>query len=520
MCDVSAQGLSGGSSRSHPAYSEVSTIVPAAGNRNNSSGTSINNVGSNGNCWSSSANSDTNARNLNLNGTNFNWNNNNRANGLTVRPVLEVTTSATAVPLVAGVRPSFPSCQMKLTEQNIRDDLNVAYLDARRFKRTTIAQMEFEEYQEVSLEGLVSALVTRTYKPLPAFCFITFDPVQREVFASQFPDRVVQHMLYNYLAPFFERLFIHDTYSCRLGMGTDYGVKRYCHHLRSVTDNFTKEAWVLMVDLSGYFMSIDKALLFDTIMHELTSKADRLSDDHVHTWGEKLDIDFCEYLLHCFLDRNPAKDRIKLGKPSNWIGLPANKQLENSPEGIGIVIGDIISQLFSNINLNLTDQWAKREIQLEHWGHYVDDHFVMSMDLDLLNRLQDEILPEAFKNIAHVNLHPKKCHIVPADGANQFLGAYIRKGFLLPRQRTVDKFVMKMQMKEYDLMINTPTLQELLDIRASVNSYLGILSHYKSFNLRKKYIDTPAFNKYFLLDEEMHKITLKKQYLHDPYLIW
>ena len=303
-------------------------------------------------------------------------------------------------------------------------------------------------------------------------------------------------------------------------MGTDYGVKRYCHHIRSVTDNYTKEAWILMVDLSGYFMSIDKKLLFDTIMYELRSKADRISDNRVQTWGEKLDIDFCEYLLHCFLDRNPAKDRIKLGKPSNWVGLPKNKQLEFSDEGIGVVIGDIISQLFSNINLNLTDQWAKRKMLIEHWGHYVDDHFAMSQDLDLLNRLKDEILPVAFKEIAHVNVHPRKCHIVPADGATQFLGAYIKKGFMLPRQRTIDKFVMKMQQREYQLMMETPTLQDLLDIRASVNSYLGILSHYKSFNLRKKYIDTPAFNKYFILDKEMHKMTIKKEYLHDPYLIW
>lgn len=62
---------------------------PAAGYRNNSSGTSINNVTSNGYCWSSSANSSTNGRNLNLNSSNFNWNNNNRANGFSVRPVLE-----------------------------------------------------------------------------------------------------------------------------------------------------------------------------------------------------------------------------------------------------------------------------------------------------------------------------------------------------------------------------------------------------------------------------------------------
>ena len=88
---------------------------------------------------------------------------------------------------------------MRITEQQIRDDLHRGYIDARRYKRTTLAQMEFEECQEPDLELLANDLVNRCYKPKPAFCFITFDPVQREVFASQFEDRIVQHMLYSYL---------------------------------------------------------------------------------------------------------------------------------------------------------------------------------------------------------------------------------------------------------------------------------------------------------------------------------
>ena len=80
------------------AFSSDGSLFPAAGNRNNSSGTTLNNVTSNGNCWASSANSETNARNLNLNSERFNWNNNNRANGLTVRPVREFTPALSVLP--------------------------------------------------------------------------------------------------------------------------------------------------------------------------------------------------------------------------------------------------------------------------------------------------------------------------------------------------------------------------------------------------------------------------------------
>ena len=65
-------------------------LFPASGNRNNNSGTTLNNVTTNGYCWSSSANSGNNGHNLNLNESAMYWNNNNRANGFPVRPVVAI----------------------------------------------------------------------------------------------------------------------------------------------------------------------------------------------------------------------------------------------------------------------------------------------------------------------------------------------------------------------------------------------------------------------------------------------
>ena len=64
---------------------KVTGFFPASGNRD---GSALNNRGSNGNYWSSSFNNATNAYNLNFNSGNVNpVNNNNRRNGLTIRPV-------------------------------------------------------------------------------------------------------------------------------------------------------------------------------------------------------------------------------------------------------------------------------------------------------------------------------------------------------------------------------------------------------------------------------------------------
>nr|WP_294483227.1 hypothetical protein [uncultured Bacteroides sp.] len=160
-----------------------SIFLPAAGNRNNG-GTSMNNVGSNGNYWSSQQYNSSNGQNFNFNSSNYNLNNNNRNNGFPVRCCLPE--------LAKTQKLSFPV--FNITKEQLLVDLFKAYYDARKHKRNT--------------------------------CFIIEDPVKREIFAADFRDRVVHHLVYNYIMPIFERTFIADSYSCRKGKGTLYGVKR------------------------------------------------------------------------------------------------------------------------------------------------------------------------------------------------------------------------------------------------------------------------------------------------------
>lgn len=56
-------------------------------------------------------------------------------------------------------------------------DVFDAYYDARRNKRNTKSQLAFEMNLEHNLLQLYEELRTRTYKPSPCTCFITFDPV-------------------------------------------------------------------------------------------------------------------------------------------------------------------------------------------------------------------------------------------------------------------------------------------------------------------------------------------------------
>ena len=96
-------------------------------------------------------------------------------------------------------------------------------------------------------------------------CFIVRDPVPREVFVASFRDRIVYHLLYNWLMLVFESSFIYDSDSCRVGKGTLFGIKRLKHHIRSCSDNYRRECHILKLDIEGCFMNINRQRLYDTI---------------------------------------------------------------------------------------------------------------------------------------------------------------------------------------------------------------------------------------------------------------
>lgn len=190
---------------------------------------------------------------------------------------------------------------MKLLEY-----LYIAYYNARRNKRAKIEQLEFELNLEDNFLKLYRQLKNRSYTPGKNAVFIINRPVKREIFAAPFADRVIHHLYYNYVNGIFERTFITDSYSCRKGKGTIYGIKRLDHHLRSCSMNYTKDCYVLKLDISGYFMSINRNSLLEKVVKVLLSFADRLNSDCIK-FSEALDYDLLLYLSKVFIENDPVK---------------------------------------------------------------------------------------------------------------------------------------------------------------------------------------------------------------------
>ena len=437
---------------------------PAAGNGNDSN---LNNPGSNGNYWSSSPNSDNsnNAWNLNFNSSNFNRNNNNRYNGQSVRPV-RVLAAATADD----------------ASHRLLEDLYCAYLAARRHKRGKWYQVGFEMRQEHELVKLRDELLERRYAARPSNCFIIHDPKMREVFAAEFRDRVVHHLFYNYTHKLFERTFIADCYSCIEGRGMHYGVERLKKHIRSCSQNWSKPCYVLKLDIKGYFMSINRARLLVRCREILlkqrrkyTEDADGFAIKDTKSAKER-DWELVDYLLESICMLNPLENCRVIGDMSEWMLLPKEKSLFHSKPGCGLPIGNLSSQLFSNVYLGAFDDFMKRDVKCRHYGRYVDDAYVVASTKEELY----DIVPKArsfLREALELELNEKKVLAVDAYKGVEFLGAYVKPYRTYPARRSLKR--MRGRMKALDWSEHPNRIQ------ARVNSMLGVLSHYDCWHMRK-----------------------------------
>ena len=439
--------------------------VPAAGWRN---GTSLNNAGENGNYWSSTPNgSDTqNAYNLNFNSGNHDWNWNNRNNGQSVRPVSELTSPAGEP---AGSR------RFSISKERLLTDLFRAYRDARRNKRGKAYQLKFEYNVEDSLVALRDELISATYKPKPSTCFIIHDPKTREVFAAGFRDRIVHHLFYNYTHILFERTFIADSYSCIKGRGTHYGIDRLKRHIRSVSAGWSRPCYVLKTDIRGYFMAINRGRLLELCRDTMEKMRDHRSDGKGMTWGERIDYPFVGYLLETIVNADPTEGCVMRGSPSDWDCLPAEKSMTHAAPGCGLPIGNLSSQLFSNVYMNVFDQYVKRTLGCRHYGRYVDDAYIVDRDRERLKALIPG-MTRFLRERLGLTLNADKTRIYDAREGVEFLGAYIR-----PFRAYVSSASLR-RIRRKAMIVPKGDRRHL---ESAVNSLLGVMSHYNSYRLRR-----------------------------------
>ena len=317
-----------------------------------------------------------------------------------------------------------------------------AWLDCRRHKRSSASAQAFEAQAEHRLLQLHDELASGAWQPGQSICFVITHPKPREVWAAQFRDRIVHHLLYNHIAPRFLASFTADSCACIPGRGTLYAARRLEHQVRSATANWSRPAHYLKCDLANFFVSIDKTVLLGQLRRRI----------HEPWWLALAEV----ILMH-----DSRCDVQVRGTARELALVPPHKSLFNAPADHGLPIGNLSSQFFANVLLDELDQHVKHRLRAPHYVRYVDDFVLLHDSPQWLNAARADI--ERKLAALHLQLNPRKTILQPVARGVDFVGHLIQPWRRTTRPRTLATALRR--------IADMPDA----DTYAAGNSYLGLV---------------------------------------------
>lgn len=311
------------------------------------------------------------------------------------------------------------------------------FLPGKRNKKDVI---DFSLRLSDNLLTLQKLLSAKSYKPDGYFAFKINDPKPRDIHKASVRDRLVHHAVYRVLYPYFDRKFIYDSYSCRLGKGTHKALNRFQNFGRKISLNNTRTVWILKGDIRKFFASINHKILKNILLKYIADK----------------DV---FWLLEQIIDSFNTPGRISRGLP----------------------LGNLTSQLLVNIYLNEFDHFIKRRLKIKYYIRYADD-FVIFHE----NRLYLEtILPQISEFLEYelkLELHPDKLFIRTLNSGLDFLGWVNFPDYKVLRRATKKRMFRKLKRNNYK--------------EESFNSYLGMMSHGNAVKVKRELLAKRSINHY------------------------
>ena len=350
-----------------------------------------------------------------------------------------------------------------------------AYFDCRHNKRNTINQLRFEMDYERECIDLWREINEQRYEPRRSIAFIVEKPVKREIFAADFRDRVVHHLIARRMMPLLEAQFHPDNYSTQKGKGTLYGIHRIEQHLRACSEDYTRDCYIMKLDISGYFMSISKQRLYECVKQFLEPRY------------PSQDLPMLLYLIRKTIFNRPEQDCVMKMPRSLWRGLPRNKSLLGTDGTCGLPIGNLTSQLLALLFLDELDHLITEEWGVPYYGRYVDDMVLIHPSRHHLLEVKERI--SQWLEAHGLRLHPKKMYLQHYSKGVLFIG-----GMILPGRKYLSRRTMGFLHKTLILCRRladgqpVPPLKVREQIQASMNSYFGMLQHFDANRLTTRLI--------------------------------
>lgn len=313
-----------------------------------------------------------------------------------------------------------------------------AYNKARKCKRHRKDVLIFTKDKEENLDKVREDIINLAYEPSKYHYFKVYEPKERQIMALPFYDRVVQHAINNVLEPIFDKRFISQSYACRKGKGMHAASDTLQRWLYDWDKRHKDQPlYAIKADIHHYFQSITHEILKAEIRKVIKDKKALVLIDRI---------------------------------------IDHNGQM---PDGIGIPVGNLTSQLFANIYLNKLDQYIKHTLGVNEFERYMDDFIILNPDKEKLRYWLAEI--ERFlRDELRLELNPKTTILAAKNGID-FVGYKHRATHRKVRPDSVKRI--KKTIKKYERgKITKEQLQK------SIQSWTGHAGHADSYNLQKKII--------------------------------
>lgn len=313
-----------------------------------------------------------------------------------------------------------------------------AWHEFKKGKRNKKDVLEFEYDLEENLFNLQKSLINKTYRHGGYKKFYVKDPKLRLIHKATIIDRLVHHLTSIHLEQIFEPEFITHSYSSRKNKGTHKAVLTLQGMGNRINNRNQKLCWILKFDVKQFFASINHRILIDILSEKISDKQ------------------FFNLLI---------------------------KIIQSFPDK-GIPIGNLTSQYFANIYLDVLDQFITKQLGIIHYIRYADDFVILSENRQYLLSLIPKI-EQFLKSKLDLSLHPQKIILRKFRSGVDFLGYIVFQNYILPRTKTKRRLIKKIKEKINQYKQGGIDKEKL---EATINSYLGYLSHANTHNFKKELI--------------------------------
>lgn len=271
-----------------------------------------------------------------------------------------------------------------------RENVLAAYEKTSRGKKSTRADLEFQQNFEVNINNLIKRMKDPNFKPCKTHTFVIKDPKPRVITALAYEDRIIQHAIFSVVNPIFDKVFLPQSYACRTNKGTHRASRDLQATLRRSKEPYT----VVKTDFSKYFHSIRRRVLHK----ELTRK------------------------ISC----NPTLRLI-----SAFVPLI----------GVGINIGELLSQLLANVYGHIFDRFIVHKLRITKFFRYMDDIILLTT----YNKTA-KLLLNMIRNAAHgIKLNLSKWSISSSNRPIDFVGYRIHASYKLIRKSSMQRAKRKLK---------------------------------------------------------------------------